>query len=299
MNNLTKLFEAKHDVPLSNRAERAQEHVQRLRNANATTKEVQDVLEMCKMQAIKVEAAKKALSAGMDAHPDVQCDLFVRAAQIACLPCTVHTCPAQYACTTTDMCTLPGCAQSTLQKEQQALRDANSRRASQQVDAATCAAAHETANATDVNATRENITVPFVENFKYFLKYELLRTRHAHGVSWPEQNGALEMLAQDVLELLISGRGAAGAPSSARCVSGKSAAGASSSAQYMPMEPAQSEKRLPVTMSSSKYIVPTTQTMDKRCVHGFEHFVHVSCACAGSGACADRVFVPLGLCTGC
>lgn len=93
MNNLTTLFEAKHDVPVSNRADRAQEHVQRLCDVNATTEEVQAVLEMCKTQAMKVEDAKKALSKGMDAPPDVQNDLFVRAAQIACLPCTVHTRP--------------------------------------------------------------------------------------------------------------------------------------------------------------------------------------------------------------
>ena len=55
VNNLTTLFEAKHDVPLSNRADRAQEHVQRLCDVNATTEEVQAVLEMCKTQAMKVE----------------------------------------------------------------------------------------------------------------------------------------------------------------------------------------------------------------------------------------------------
>jgi hypothetical protein len=137
------------------------------------------------------------------------------------------------------------------------LRDANSQRVNQEADVANWTAVHETANAAAVNDTRETIAIPFVQNLKYFIKYELLRTEHAHGECWPDQNGALEMLAQDVLQLLIPGKGAAGASSRQTvhvCV---------------PKSPV--ESLAPVTTSSSNYIVPTTRTIDKRCVHGLEH----------------------------
>ena len=85
VSKLTELFHAKHGVASRTRAERAQEHRQRLRDANATDEEVQAVLMMCEKQATMVEHAKKALVAGFTADPETQSELFVRAAQIACL----------------------------------------------------------------------------------------------------------------------------------------------------------------------------------------------------------------------